>query len=59
MKTSNINKNSEKFEGLLAKRKTLAKDKKNSICKVSAADSQLNDILVNFNEENLYESRIV
>ena len=60
MKKETINKNgnSKRFQELLAKRRKLANDKKTSISKVSASDSQLDDTIKNFNEAKQYTKKI-
>lgn len=58
LETNNRNDNSRKFEELLAKRRNLANDKKTTITKVSASDSQLNDTIKNFSEAKQYAKKI-
>ena len=58
LETNSSNDNSKKFQELLAKRRQLTNDKKTSIKKVSASDSQLNDTIKNFNETKQYTKKI-
>ena len=51
-------KDSKRFEKLVKIRKQLSTKKKTNICKVSANDSQLNDIVKNFNEGKTYKKMI-
>ena len=58
MKKETVNSNKTKsFEELLAKRRELSECKKNNFSRVSAGDSQLNDVIANFNEKKQYEKR--
>ncbi len=52
-----FNDNSKKLQSLLSKRRQLTNDKKTSIIKVSASDSQLNDTIKNFNEARQYAKK--
>lgn len=58
LKASNSDDDSKNFEKLVAKRRKLANSKKNTITKVSASDSQLDDTINNFNEAKQYAKKI-
>lgn len=58
LEANNSCKEDKKFEELLNKRRKLASKNKNTVHKVSTSDSQLNDIIKNFNESKQYKKWI-